>query len=192
MARESLPAYTWALLGDLSDGYVSWAIGVNNEDQIVGWGVTIADEAGLIHPFLWQDGVMHDLGTLGGDRDFPTDINERGQIVGTSYLTRSYDPHHAFLWDGAMRDLGTLSGASSEALRINDRGQVIGHSDGVSFLWEDGVMHALPLVAADINNRGQIAGWVTDASAKRRAAVWEAGTLSADREGLLRLLERTA
>ena len=126
--------------------------------------------------------MRHDLGTLGGDRDFPTDINERGQIVGTSYLTRSYDPHHAFLWDGAMRDLGTLSGASSEALRINDRGQVIGHSDGVSFLWEDGVMHALPLVAADINNRGQIAGWVTDAFAREHAseAVTDAFTSAGD------------
>jgi probable HAF family extracellular repeat protein len=49
-----------------------------------------------VHAFLWENGAMTDLGTLGGNYSVAVVINERGQVVGYS-LTASGE-EHAFLW----------------------------------------------------------------------------------------------
>ena len=69
-------------LGTL-DGTETEAHLINNRGQVVG-GSTLEGEYGP-HAFLWEKGVMTDLGTLpGGDYSFAYAINERGQIVGYS------------------------------------------------------------------------------------------------------------
>lgn len=91
-------------------------------------------------------GTMIDLGTLGGSWDAAYDINERGQIVGSSYIAAGES--HAFLWNyGTMIDLGTLGGPfiHSTAVDVNERGQIIGNSRTTSgeehaFLWDRGTM----------------------------------------------------
>ena len=50
----TLPGYTW-----------SEALGINAAGQIVG---TSGDMESQSRPFLWDDGVMTNLGTLGGTR----------------------------------------------------------------------------------------------------------------------------
>lgn len=66
-----------------------------------------------------------DLGTLGGTSARPADLNDRGQIVGTSLTDRW--ALHGFLWDqGEMRDLGTTGEHASEAIRINESGVIAG------------------------------------------------------------------
>ncbi len=71
---------------------------------------------------------MTDLGTLGGHRSAPLDINEAGQVVGLSRTLSG--EQHAFVWDSThgMRDLGTLGGDFSSAFEINEAGQVVGGS----------------------------------------------------------------
>ena len=58
------PMYTIVDLGTLG-GATSVALGINNLGQVVG-GADLA--TGFRHAFLWDDGVMTDLGTLGSDR----------------------------------------------------------------------------------------------------------------------------
>ena len=41
---------------------------------------------------------MRDLGTLGKDNSIATDINERGQVVGSSETASEDGYYHAVLW----------------------------------------------------------------------------------------------
>jgi geranylgeranyl reductase family protein len=125
----------------------------------------------ITSPISAQTGIQAtDLGKLyEGDRfSAAHDINDRGQVAGTS----QYDASHsrAFLWtdhDG-MRDLGTLGGGWSLGTGINNRGQVIGRSQTNSgaynaFLWteRDGMVDLGTLggnrgsLPTDINERGK-------------------------------------
>jgi probable HAF family extracellular repeat protein len=101
------------------------------------------------HAFLYRDGTMRDLGSLGGPSSDAAAINRLGQVVGTSMI----DPGHvhAFVWDEAsgLRDLNTLiDPASGWVLRtatgINDAGVIIGQGTLGAFVAspdtdEDGV-----------------------------------------------------
>jgi probable HAF family extracellular repeat protein len=99
----------------------------------MGWSTT-AD--GFTHAFLYSNGTMRDLGTLGGKYSHPNSMNARGQVVGTSSITGD-GSSHAFLYsDGTMMDLTLLLPADSQWTDIgtvypcfaviNDLGQITG------------------------------------------------------------------
>jgi len=90
--------------------------------------------------FVYEDGQMRKLPTLGGYNGFATEINNRGQIVGWAE-TPVHDPtcvspqvlqFRAVIWEPGSRtphELQPLHGDStSAATGINNRGQVVGIS----------------------------------------------------------------
>jgi probable HAF family extracellular repeat protein len=75
-----------------------------------------------------------DLGTLGGSSSYPSDINDAGQVVGTSRTADGTNGRvHGFLWDevNGMIDMTELLDESSEwdyidsAIAINNNGQIV-------------------------------------------------------------------
>ena len=131
---------SWTSLGPFGDTPDS-ANAVSNTGQVVGQvGANECTGCSPGHAASWTNGVMVDLGTLGGtDPHYlygssANDVNDQGQIVGwsgTSVDTFDGGTFHAVLWTktGSIRDLGTLPGDTlSAALKINLFGQVIGSS----------------------------------------------------------------
>lgn len=169
---------------------LSEAADINAAGQVVGYGTFGGTGDG--HAFLYSDGVMRDLGTLGSfSRAYA--INNRGQVVGWSRVSYQPQVEHAFLYNnGVMRDLGALStGTMSWASDINDLGQVVGNSTTDrnwgqnAFLYDAAGMRALgglrpgeASVAYSINNHGQIVGYAATGTDLGDAAVlWENGEI---------------
>jgi probable HAF family extracellular repeat protein len=173
-------------LGTFGPGWTSGgAAAINERGQVVG---TNGTAGGKQHAFLWQNGKMKDLGTLGGRDSGASAINARGQVVGTS-LTSAPQRVHAFLWEnGKMKDLGTLGGKSSRPRALNNRGQVVGESFTArgtvhAFLWRSGKMTDLGTLggsdsfASDVNDRGQVVGSSSTANGTQHAFLWQNGKM---------------
>src|SRR5215469_4954373 len=107
-------------LGTLEGGYESAAFAVNSRGQVAGAGFnTVPDPFNFTgtqqRTFLWENGVMRDLGTLGGPdagllggppfNKGNVEMNERGQVVACSYTNSTINPVTGtptvdpFLWD---------------------------------------------------------------------------------------------
>jgi probable HAF family extracellular repeat protein len=183
-------------LGTLG-GPDAWAFFVNERSQIAGQSFTNSTPNPVTgipteDPFLWEDGRMIDLGTLGGTLGFPSALNNRGQVIGTSNLAGDTiaDP---FLWDrGKLIDLftDTVGGNPTLAFAINDRGEIVGaaafpNAPFDAFLWRKGVATDLGhlddcgSLAFGINSRGQVVGgtFSCGAGTHARAFLWENGSM---------------
>ena len=153
------------LLGDLATtglgGPNSIAVGLNARGQVVGAAETAAKDpenfcaydTGLqCLAFLWQDGVMRALPTLGGKNATASTINIHGEAVGLAENT-TRDPscpapqvfdYEAVAWGpkpGQIRELRPLPGDTvGVAFWINDRGQAVGTSGLCSNTLPSGVI----------------------------------------------------
>jgi probable HAF family extracellular repeat protein len=91
--------------------------------QGTGYSVT-SDE--VIHAFVYTDGTMQDLGSLGGAGSLANAINAQGHVTG--FALTSQGKAHAFLYsEGSMVDLGP-AGTTSSGKAINSLGQIAGQA----------------------------------------------------------------
>jgi probable HAF family extracellular repeat protein len=153
-------------LGDLG-GHETASVAINNRDQIAGFATnSTLDEFSLLcttqtRAFIWQNGTIKDLGTLGGPDAFAAYINDHGQIAGISYTDSTANPTtgiptlHGFLWqNGRMLDLPTAGGTIANVTGLNDRGQVIGDSTTGG----DAEDHAVVWNHGEITDMGTLGG----------------------------------
>jgi probable HAF family extracellular repeat protein len=139
--------------------------------------------------FVWKDGHVADLPTLGG-YPFQTGasaINDRGDLIGVSAVSTSGPPHSVLWRQGkTIVDLGTLFSASD----LNDRSQVVGFLE-VSFanyhaaIWDRGKLTDIGTfdtsltIPRAINDGGLVAGDYGGPGAPpgelTRAFIWERG-----------------
>lgn len=106
-------------------GYSSYATGVNNAGQVVGWAENGVHDPTCNPSFqilqfraaIWQpDGTMQELPPLPGDStSAATAINDLGQVVGISgdcdIAVGRLSARHAVLWEnGVPIDLGNIGG----------------------------------------------------------------------------------
>jgi probable HAF family extracellular repeat protein len=158
--------------------------------------------------FVWQDGAITALATLGGNNGVAAGANDRGEVVGFAENT-TQDPScappqvldwEAVIWGpkrGEIHQLPPFPGDSvAAALAVNDHSQVVGGSGicgpvspAVSLhavLWQvgsvinlGGLGGAMNNVAFAINNRGQVVGF-SDLSgdATFHAFLWEDGIMT--------------
>lgn len=129
--------------------------------------------------FLWQDGLMAPLDTLGGNNSQAAEVNARGQIAGYAETARP-DKHcpapqvlhfRPVIWDeGSIRSLPLYKGDSEgAAFWINNRGDVVGASGSCSIynpdlglplearhalLWSNGKVTDLGTLGGKLNNAG--------------------------------------
>ncbi len=170
------PHYSVQDLGTLG-GSFAFAGGISNSGWVVGYSSLPGDND--THSFLWRNGVMTDLGTLGGPNSFsdfrPNDFGNAGGYADTS----TADPNgedfcgfgsqlicRAFYWNrGAMRAQPTLGGHNSTGFGTNDLGDLAGSAENSieeptcvgtgqvlqykPAVWSHGRVYELPTLAHD-------------------------------------------
>jgi len=123
------PAYAGRLVdlgtlgggGGLHGGGVTSATAMNDRGTIVG---SSSVPGTVHHAFVYANGSISDLGSLGGDST-ASGINNFGQIVGTSTDSNGYQRAFQMI-NGTMTDLDPSNPAyDSVASGINDSGQIV-------------------------------------------------------------------
>jgi probable HAF family extracellular repeat protein len=193
-----------------ANSWINWG-GINDRGEAVGMSETaVLDPSGedicgfgtflTCVPFLWRDGQMSALPTVGGNNGQASAINNRGEAVGfaeTADADPTCPPSPAevpVLWDKGQAHALPLVGTDPDgfAFGINDRGEAVGYSGNCFFathavVWKNNTAVVLQdlggtksNVAYVINNLGQIAGKVRSADGTTYvAALWQPdGTLT--------------
>ncbi len=130
-------------LGTLPTHDHSQAYDINEAGNAVGWSYDSAFEH--TRGFFYSNGIMEDLGTLGGERSHANALNDADQIVGKAQTAGG--EWRPCLWDGgAVHDLNDLIPPGSGwdiigAYAINSGGWIAGA--GIA---PNGEMHAILLV----------------------------------------------
>lgn len=197
-------------LGTLG-GNESVAASVNDREQVTGFALNAVPDRFSIgglngygffgtqsHAFLWQDGVMRDLGTLGGPDSVGFDINRRGDVARQSFVnstvngTTGIPTMDAFLWtNDKMIDLGNLGGTLSYVNDLNNKGEVAGlaylAADRIfhPFLWDGRKLRDLGTLGGNygsavwLNDSGEVAGWANLAGDQvNHAFRWKDGVMT--------------
>lgn len=150
----------------------SWVSGLNERGDVVGGSQVVGNSEEQLHGWVWRDNRLTVLKGL-SDLTLATGVNDRGQILGQSFIDYGWVP---IRWErsGAVTRLDTLGGkgGNSYPVALNNRGEAVGsaftgpgsagevypvkwYANGdVKKLSGTGYFGA----AGDINDRGQIVG----------------------------------
>ncbi|HAH50723.1 MAG TPA: hypothetical protein DCL80_05400, partial [Balneola sp.] len=165
-------------LGVLPDKISSFARGINDNGQVVGF----SSGSSYARGFIWdEENGMQEIGKPQGARYFvPEAINNHGVVVGRAYFDNIGSK--LVIWSEAdgFTDLGSLNQTPSSTTYniyprdINDSGQIIGDAYGLSghsnggFFWDPATgFYSLDTdndnntwyYAMGLNNNGQVAGY---------------------------------
>jgi len=106
----------------------SLAYGVSNNAVVVGAVSTATLDGVRMRAFRWQDGVMQDLGTLGGDNSEALGVSADGNVI-VGAAENAHGGINAFRWtaEHGMQALGALPGGQdfSVALGMSADGAII-------------------------------------------------------------------
>jgi len=113
------PRYELIDVGSLG-GLVTTAKHVNDFGEVIGTANT-ADNLSM-HAYLWRDGQLEDLGTLGGNSSQGIKINNRGQAVGNNFNFNTHNFSSAFLYRNGQTQILPFD----IAYAVNLQNQVVG------------------------------------------------------------------
>jgi probable HAF family extracellular repeat protein len=187
-------------------GNDSMAQAVNNRGQVVGFALNAIPDSipplpwpTEMRAFLWENGVIQNLGTLGGPDSWAMFVNERGQVAGISYPdfspSSSCDTpgrNHTFLSEkGHMQDIGTLGGSCTWPEGLSNQGQIVGwsHLSGDltvhPFLWDQGQLKDLGTLGGAngfgtaVNEKGEVVGGSDSEDGGFLGFIWKNGVMNA-------------
>jgi probable HAF family extracellular repeat protein len=194
------------------DSSINWN-GINDPGEAVGMSETsVPDPNGedvcgfgthlTCLPFLWRDGVMSALPTVGGNNGQASAINNSGQVAGYAENgaadstcpsgTENFMVDLPVMWTkGKAQALPTIgSDPDGVAFGINNQGQAVGYSGtctaaNYGVMWENGTATQLPdlgdpgAIAFAINGLGQIVGQAVNSDGTALAALWQNNTVTA-------------
>ena len=183
-------SYTVTDLGVLNSNGISVARAINSTAEVT--GAAAANNSNVSEIFLYENGAMTNLGTLGGPSGIGNGINKFGQVAG--YSQNSSGAYRAFLSSGStLIDIGDLGGGSAVAYALNDLGAVVGSAvtaklENHPFLYRNGHMIDLGTlgssnnnwwnVASGVNNSGVVTGTSYDAQGNFFGFVWKSGKMT--------------
>jgi probable HAF family extracellular repeat protein len=158
--------FLWTKPGPMQDlgtlgGDNATAYALSDAGEVVGYSELPGNQ--VFDAFLWKNGVLTDLGTVGGDAcSCANAINSSGQIVGCDLSTVADPFHpgcdtsqHATLWENGQKfDLNTLIPPHSalsltRAYAINDHGVIAGIGNPAGCPFDNICGHAFVLIPCD-------------------------------------------
>jgi probable HAF family extracellular repeat protein len=135
---------------------------VNASGHAIG---TLLDPSGFYqNAFVWQNGVITNLGTLpGGNISYGYAINNSGQAVGVAQLAAAqpYNTLRAVIWQNGvitnLSDPNPDAGVYSAAYGINSAGEIVGYENSAlgytrPVIWKPAAIAASPAGASRSSN----------------------------------------
>jgi len=187
-AEGDMMSFYWDQISGFTEIGLGRAFGINDSGEVVGNYHKHTDDA-----FIWD--VENGLGFLNkGDFLFATanGISNSGKAVGYARKFNDVAGTKAIVWDssaGTLVEIGSLNGPSY-AYGINSMGETVGNFGDPSraFVWSEsegiadlGVLNepnedTWQYYARDINDGGQVVGYLETDDDKYRAFIWERET----------------
>ncbi|MEX2574636.1 MAG: DUF3466 family protein [Balneolaceae bacterium] len=143
------------------------AFDINSHGQVVGYSVFPSGPvSGPRRAVIWEDAkIEHDLGTFGGSSEAFA-INDSGQVVGQSEIEGGPASRNRFFTvDSSMGKVSVEDGPRRAA--EPGYSQIVMANRSRAFIWDErngmvnlGTKKEGPSLALDINNHGQVVGFI--------------------------------